>query len=60
VIIKVSAISVFFHPSPVNPPAFYLNSTLLPTTDSYKYLGRIITITITIAITIAIAIAHGK
>jgi len=28
--------------APVNPPAFYLNSTLLPVTDSYKYLGHII------------------
>jgi len=28
--------------APMNPPAFYLNSTLLPITDSYKYLGHII------------------
>jgi len=28
--------------APMNPPAFYLNSTLLPITDSYKYLIHII------------------
>jgi len=28
--------------APMNPPAFYLNSTLLPVTDSYKYLCHII------------------
>ena len=28
--------------APMNPPAFYLNSTLLPITDSYKYLRHII------------------
>ena len=28
--------------APMNPLAFYLNSTVLPVTDSYKYLGHII------------------
>ena len=28
--------------APMNPPAFYLNFTRLPITDSYKYLGHII------------------
>jgi len=31
----------------MNPPAFYLNSTLLPVTDSCKYLGHIINSSLT-------------